>query len=255
MRYVLAALVFVAACGRPEEPPPLPETTQAVQTPWFICDGIDAPTLLLFHRDDETVRVAEYDKPNGALLDRYEYTLSEPEGAAGSVIYALQRDGADAGYARHVNPGMLEAPASAYTTPFTSVQLDEHTLSCRWLPRTRVLGFTGRRSFVVHEDADGDLIYTTYDFASAAQAQRIELSENGRTTTFSAEVRGGDEMMSPNGVSYRFAADDGIAYVLTLNRDGTGQLDVMRNGESVQSEPLTAYVQGSAEAAALPGAE
>jgi hypothetical protein len=139
---------------------------------------------------------------------------------------------------------MLETPGAAYTLPFTSVRLGEREISCRWMPRTRVFGFTGRRSFVVHEDQDGDLIYTTYDFPAAAQAQQIELSENGRSTTFSVEVRGGEEQMSPNGVTYRFAGDSGYAYIVTLNRDGTGQLDVTREAAEVQSEPLIAYLQG-----------
>ena len=255
MRRAFATALLLAACGQSEPPPPLPETEQVADAPWFICDGVDAPALLLLHRDGNTVRVAEYDKPNGALVDRYDYALAEPEGAAGSVYFGLQRDGADAGHARHINPGMLETPGAAYTTPFTSVQLGARSVSCRWLPRTRVLGFTGRRSFVIHEDQDGDLIYTTYDFADAATAQAIDLSDNAHTTTFSAEVRNGQEMMSAEGVTYRFEAGEGFSYIVRLPRGGAGQLDVMRDGASVQSEPLIAFQKGSAEAAALPGAE
>ena len=72
MRYaLLAAAALLAACGQSEPPPPLPETTvQAVAAPWFICDAINAPVLLVFERDGNTARVAQYDKPNGALIQR-----------------------------------------------------------------------------------------------------------------------------------------------------------------------------------------
>jgi hypothetical protein len=243
---VLALTLTLAACGQTEPLPPLPETTQAAAPPWFICDGIDAPTLLVFERENESARMAEYDKPNGALVVRREFTLGEAEGAAGSVYTPLYAYGADQGFVHQLNSGMLETPAAAYTPPFSSVELDQREISCRWMPRTRVLGFTGRRSFVVHEDRDGDLIYTTYDFATAAQAQQIELSENGRTTAFSVEVRGGEENVRPDGSEFRFSGDDGFTYVVALSRDGTGRLDVLRDGAAVQSEPLIAFQQGDA---------
>jgi hypothetical protein len=245
-RFGFVLLLTLAACGQPEAPPPLPAPpTEAVAPPWFICDAIDAPALLVFARDGDTVRVAQYDKPNGAIIQRTDYRAGRAEGAAGSVYTTLIQNGAEAGAIRQVNPGVLETPGSAYTTPFTSVRIGEREISCRWLPRTRVFGFTGRRSFVIHEDASGDLIYTTYDFMDAAGAQPIELTENGRTTTFSAEVRDGAEDTRPDGSTFTFAARDGFTYVIALDRDGTGRLDVQRNGEDVQSEPLIAFQQAS----------
>jgi len=241
---VAAAFVMIAACEQQYAPPPLPQAEQTAETPWFICDGIDAPTVLVFHRDGETVRMAEYDKPNGALTGRRVFTLGQAEGAAGSVYTQLTSDGADQGFIRQINTGVLETPAAAYTPVFSSVELDQREIACRWLPRTRVIGFTGRRSFVIHEDRSGDLIYTTYDFPDAASAQPIELSENGRTTTFSVEVRDGAENVGPNGAEYRFDAAGGFSYVVALSGDGTGALSVLRNGEPVQSEPLIAFQSG-----------
>lgn len=246
MRLVFATLILLAACGQAEPPPPLPEATQAVDPPWFICDAIEAPVLLSFEREGATARVAQFEKPSGAIVQRTQYRIGAQEGAAGSVYTTLMQNNAEAGAIRQINPGVLETPGAAYTEPFTSVRIGEREISCRWLPRTRVFGFTGRRSFVVHEDRDGDLIYTTYDFADAASAQPIELSENGRTTTFSVEVRGGEEHMSPDGAAYRFTGEDDFTYVVTLARDGAGRLDVTRGGETVQSEPLIAFVHGSA---------
>lgn len=247
-RFVIAAALALAACGQAEPPPPLPEAPARQATaPWFICDGIDAPAVLVFERDGQSVRTIEYDKPNGALIERQEYALGEPDPGAGSIFMALSHGGEAAGEIRQTNSGMLETPASAYTPRISSVRLGERNVQCRWLPRTRVIGFTGRRSFVVHEDADGDLIYTSFDFAAAAQAQPIDLSDNGQSSTFSAEVRGGVEDMSPNGAAYRFEGQDGFVYVITLSRDGTGRLDVQQNGQSVQSEDLIAFQEGSGQ--------
>ncbi len=250
-RLALVAALALAACGQSEPPPPLPQAETAVANtatpPWFICDAIDAPVVLVFRRDGESVEVAQYDKPNGALIERTSYGLGAGDGAAGSVYTALQQNGADVGHVREVNAGMIENPASAYT-PLSSVRLGDRDISCRWLPRTRLLGFTGRRSFVVHEDRDGDLIYTTYDFTAASSAQPVELSENGRSTTFSVEVRGGEETVSANGAEYRFAGQNGFSYVISLDSAGAGRLDVLRDGVTVQSEPLAAFVQGDAAA-------
>ncbi|MBL8542357.1 MAG: hypothetical protein JNJ63_00975 [Hyphomonadaceae bacterium] len=244
-RTAIALLLALAACER-SEPPPLPPAPQQVaEPPWFICDGIDAPALYVFEREGDVVRVAKYDKPNGAIVERSEYQAAAEEGAAGSVYTGLMQNGAEAGAARQINPGMLETPGAAYTPPFSSIRLGEEQITCRWLPRTRLIGFTGRRSFVVHEDGSGDLIYTTYDFAAAAQQPPIELSENGRTTPFSVEARGGEERLTPNGAEYTFD-NRGYRYVVTVSRDGTGALTVLQNGAEVQSEPLIAFQQGSA---------
>lgn len=242
----LAFALIVAACGRSEEPPPLPAPPEnAVAPPWFICDAIDAPVLLVFERDGATARVAQYDKPNGAMVQRTEYGIGAEEGAAGSVYTTLTQNGGEAGSIRRINPGVLETPGSDYTTPVSSVRLGEREITCRWLPRTRLMGFTGRRTIVVSEDADGDLIYHSYDFASAAEAPPIDVSENGRTNAFSLEARDGGEVMDANGARYQFQADAQTRILVVSGRDGRGRVEVRRGGETVQSEDLIAFVQGS----------
>jgi hypothetical protein len=142
---------------------------------------------------------------------------------------------------------MLETPASAYTVPYASVRIGEREVSCRWMPRTRLMGFTGRRTIVVSEDEDGDLLYHSYDFASAAEAHQIELSENGRTTTFSLEARDGEEAVSGDGATYTFRADVETDIIVTARSDGTGSVEVRRHGPNpVQTEDLVAYIQGDA---------
>lgn len=247
MRSALAIVcLLLSACGQSPPPPPLPAAAEdAVAPPWFICDAVDAPVLLLFERDGPKVDVAQYDKPNGALIQRTQYQLGAEEGAAGSIYTTLIQNGAEAGHVRQINPGMLETPGAAYTAPFTSVRLGEREISCRWLPRTRLIGFTGRRTIVVSEDGDGDLLYHAYDFATAAEAQPIEIAENGRTTTFSLEARDGSETMNAEGSRFVFQADAETEIIVVSGRDGRGRVDVRRHGPtSVQSEDLIAYVLG-----------
>ena len=237
----------LAACGQATAPPAEPRHAQQRPTPlWFICDAIDAPVVLVFERDGETARVAQYEKPSGAIVQRTEYTIGAEEGAAGSVYTTLLQNGVEAGAIRQTSAGVLETPAAAYTTPFASVRIGAQEISCRWLPRTRLMGFTGRRTIVVHEDADGDLIYTSYDFASAAAAQQIELSDNGRSTTFSLEARDGAEEVGPQGARYTFQADSETT-ISVATENGEGHVEVRRHGpEPVQTERLIAYVEGDA---------
>lgn len=245
MRLAALLLGLLAACSPAQAPPPLPPAP-ALNAPWLICDAIDAPVILVFERDGATARVAQYDKPNGALVQRTEYQIGAEEGAAGSVYTTLMQNGADVGAIRQTNPGMLETPGSAYTTPFTSVRLGEREISCRWLPRTRLMGITGRRTIVVSEDGDGDLLYHAYDFASAAEALPIEVSENGRTTTFSLEARDGSEQIGAEGARYSFQADPDTEIIITAGRDGRARVDVRRHGpDPAQSEDLIAYIEGA----------
>lgn len=243
---VLALALALAACGQTgAPPPPLPEQTAAA-APWLICDATDAPVLLVFEREGDVARMTEYEKPSGALARRADYRIGEEEGAVGSVHVALLQDGADVGAVSRLNPGMLDAPASAYTPPFSSVRIGERRISCRWLPRTRLMGFTGRRTIIVSEDGDGDLIYTSYDFAAAAEAPQVELGENGQTTTFSLEVRNGAETVSAEATRFVFQADAETEIAVIVPRDGIGRVAVRRHGpEPVQVEELLAFVQGA----------
>lgn len=244
---VLAFAFALAACGQSEPPPPLAEApADRVAPPWLICDAINAPVLLVFERDGSTARVAHYDKPNGALIQRTEYQIGAEEGAAGSVYTSLTQNGAEVGHVRQINPGMLETPGAAYTTPFTSVRLGDRDISCRWMPRTRLMGFTGRRTIVVSEDGDGDLLYHSYDFATAAEARPVELADNARTTTFSLESRDGQEQVDGSGARYQFQADVETEIIVVSGPDGRGRVEVRRHGPNpVQSEDLIAYVEGT----------
>jgi hypothetical protein len=246
---LLGALLALAACGQAAPPrADLREARPAAPAPWFICDGIDQPFVFIFADDpaDARARLFQIDKTSGETVFDAEVGLGPQEGAAGSVYTQILHEGANAGAIRQINPGVLETPGSAYTTPIVSVSFGNVAAACRWLPRTRLLGVTERRSLVVHEDADGDLIYTSFDFADAANRAPIELSENGRSTAFSAEVRGGEESVSPDGAVFSFATAGDYAYRVTANGDGAGRVSVLRHGETILDEPFIAFQLGAA---------
>jgi hypothetical protein len=252
MRIIRSAIAFMVvfatmACNQSETPAPTPSRAAAsAPSLWFICDGIDAPSVFVLEKDASGARVTltEYNKAAGAEIARHDFGLGAPEGAAGSVYTPLLQDGAQAGYVRAFNPGMLETPGAAYTPPVTSVSLGERNISCRWLARTRLVAFSNRRSIAINEDADGDLIYTTFNFAEAGGAQPIELSDGARSTSFSLEVRGGEELVQPDGAEYRFQNGE-HTYVVTVPRDGAAKLEVLRNDRLIQTEALIAVQTGA----------
>ena len=207
-----------------------------------------------------TATLTIYDKTTGATAGPpTDYAVGESEGAAGSVIVSLRNAEGGVVDVRTTNAGMLENPSSAYTPRVSSVHLSTASsvsggamqpvnVECRWLPRTRLLAFTGRRTIIVHEDADGDLIYTSYDFATSARAAPIDLSENGRTTAFSLEARDGRETTNADGVTFEFRADVETDIVVSRRRDGTGSVEVRRHGpEPLQNEALIATQIGEAD--------
>jgi hypothetical protein len=255
MRFAAACLaaLALAACNQQAEAPPAAEEEQVfvrVPPPWFICDSINSGAVMVFDRNPSgDVRVAEYQKSDGTLIQRIGYFVGDEDGAAGSVNTELVRDQGSDGSVRLTNAGMLEDPATAYTPRFVSTTLDGRDVQCRWLPRTRVIGFTARRSFVVHEDASGALIYTAYTFSDAGNARAQDGAENARTTASSLELTGGVAGQTPEATTYTFETQ-GFRYVLSLNRDGTGGLDVTRDGAPLSNEPLIGYQQGTPPAPA-----
>jgi hypothetical protein len=256
MRFAVALLALaLAACNQqPAGPAAEEEYAVRVPPPWFICDSLNEASVFVFERtQNNDVHVAEYGKSSGELLARNGYFVGDEEGAAGSINIELVRDnGADA-WARQINPGALETPASAYTLPFVSTLIEGREIQCRWMARTRVAGFTSRRSFVVSEDAAGAISYRAYNFADAASARAVSAGENTRTTNASLELSNGVAGQTPEATTYTFETQ-GFRYVLSLNRDGAGLLDVTRDGAPLMSEPLIGYQQGTppAPAAATP---
>lgn len=240
-----AFALAIAACGQTPAAAPAPAPVAEASGPhiWFICDGIDAPVVFVATERDAQgkITLTQYDKPNGSKAWERSYALGEADPGAGQIYYALKDDaGADAGNVHAINDGVLEDPTAAYTTPITSVTLGEQRVSCRWLERTRVLGFTGRRSVVVSEDADGDLIYRSFNFDAPDGARAIELGGAQRTTRFSTEARGGTEETGPAGAIFRFEKD-GYRYVVGVPETGEATVAVFEGEQVRQTEHMLAH--------------
>lgn len=253
---VCLAVLALAACNQEPAAPPAAEQEQVfvrVQPPWFICDSINIGSVIVFERaPSNDVRVAEYQKSDGQIIQRVGYMVGDEDGAAGSFNTELIRDQGSDGWVRQTNSGMLENPATAYTQRFPSTTLDGRDVQCRWLPRTRVLGFTSRRSFAVHENASGALTYTQYNFADAGNARATDGAENARTSASSLEISGGVAGETADGAKTYTFETQGFRYVVQLNRDGTGALDVTRDGAPLSNEPTIGYQQGTPPAATAP---
>jgi hypothetical protein len=252
---LLCAALAAASCGQPAigGDAPEPASTQIATLPslpasWVICDATNQPLILAFDNAPSAgaSRLLQIDKTVGAATFDGRIAYGNPDGAAGSIYTPIMVEGSEAGFVRNINPGMLETPGSAYTLPVTSVKFRNAEADCRWLPRTRFIGVTDKRSLVVHEDADGDLVYTTFDFSDGASRTPIELSENGRSTTFSAEIRGGEEYVAPGQTLFSFRAPGAYEYRVLVDSQGP-RIEVWRDGAIALSEPFIAYQLGQAQ--------
>jgi hypothetical protein len=121
------------------------------------------------------------------------------------------------------------------------VRINSQDYSCRWLARTRFAGFTRRRSIFITQDADGDVIYQTFDFTDAAAP--VDLGGGQRSTIFSVEVRDGKESAAPDGQTFAFE-NNGYRYEISAPNAGEGRLRVLRDGRELLSEPFIAFQTG-----------
>src|SRR5690606_36690560 len=159
--FMRSAAVFltlaIVGCNQQDEAPAAAEEEQVfmrVPPPWFICDSINSGAVIVFDRNPNgDVRVAEYQKSDGSIVQRIAYFVGYEEEAAGSSNPGLRRVQGFDGWVRQTNTGRLATPGSLYPPRFVSAQLDRRVGQCRSLPRPRVICFSSRLTFVVHEDA------------------------------------------------------------------------------------------------------
>ncbi len=245
----VALVVALSACGQREPAEttsspgaPIDSAAPAQAMTFFICDGVDAPVILVASEPEDgrdAVSLREFNKISRQFEPEHVLTNGEEEGAAGSTYSSLMENGADYAVVRRLNPGVLGEPSAAYTDPVTSVRIGTREIGCRWYERARVNGFTNARSLVVTEDADGDLILRTFDFSEAANARRIDLDGAQRSTVFTREIRGGTEETGPEGAIFRFA-QDGMTYVVGVPDVGEASFSVQRSAGAPSNETLLA---------------
>ncbi|MGE3582081.1 MAG: hypothetical protein AB7J28_11775 [Hyphomonadaceae bacterium] len=244
MRASLIVLLLLAGCGQREAPAGTQEAAPRAQL-WFLCDDLAGGPIFAAVREGSEVALTRYAR-DGAAPQTDRFVLGEPEGAVGSVFTPLLRAGAEAGSVRAINPGMLDDPNAAYTPPVTSLRLDGVDHQCRWLERTRAFAITDRRSVLVAEDGDGDLIYQTFDFARAGEAPQVDLGA-ARSTIFSLEIRGGEETDDATGQTFAFE-NAGYRYTLAIPANDPAALIVTQAGRQIQHEEIRALITGPREA-------
>ncbi len=169
------------------------------------------------------------------------FKLGRPDPGAGQVYWPLSGpDGTEAGHLHSFNPGALSDPHDATTPSFTSIRVAGAEWSCRWLARTRLMGFSARRTVLITQGADGAFEYRTYDFKDAARAKLVEPDGAQRTTTASLDVRGGRQ--TREGFEFRNGA---IVYDVAASPSGAAIL-VRRNARLALREPLIAWTMAPA---------
>jgi hypothetical protein len=234
----LLAPLALAACDREQATPGAPAkvTSDAPPAPaaappsWFLCDALNAPTVLVVSHPDanRSVTILSIDKadlhPPVAAL----YALGDQDPGAGSVTQTLSRDGAEVGFLKWINPGMLPQPAEATTPAITTVKLDETTLSCRWLARTRLFGVAAGRTVLVTDADDGPLL-RTFDF-KAPPGYRVMPDGAQRSSSPTLRIAAG----KLQGASYVFA-NEGYGY--TVDRAGVA---VTQDAQATSKEPFIA---------------
>ena len=210
----------------------------AARQAWIICDGLAAGRLYVVGLPNATrgVTVTTYDKTSTAAPSSQDLTLGQPDPGAGQVYWPLTgTGGADAGNLHAINPGVLTSPVDAFTPTFTSAKIGAAETSCRWVARTRVMGFSARRTFLITQADDRTLTYQTFDFKDAAKAKPVEPDGAQRTSTPTLQIVGGHE--SAAGFSFE---NNGYTYQVEAGPAGAS-VTVLKGGQQVQQEAMNAW--------------
>jgi hypothetical protein len=237
---VVATGLVLAGCEREEPAKPPPAKAPAVvaaqpPAPWFICDGLNAPTLLVVSRRDAqgqatvlTLDKADLHPPLARL-----YRIAPPQADANGATLAISREGAAAGHIRLASVERLPRPGEATTAPVVEVKLDDGpALSCRWLLRTRLFGVTAGRSILVTDEEDGPLL-RTFDF-KAPTGGRVLPDGAQRSSLPTVRIPAGRK----SGDTYVFA-NEGYGY--TVSPDG---VSITEDGRPTTAEPFIALQRG-----------
>ena len=217
-----------------------------------LCDAFESPNVVAVTLPDavRNVQVYTYTKKASGEYSFLSYALGVADPGAGNIYYPLTpRDGqpipVNAAYAlRQVSTGVLEDPTLALTPTWTSVRTREVSSSCRYEVNTRLMGFSNKRSYLVTETPQGELRYQTFDFSSAAGAQKVEGVGINRSSTPSLTLEGGSKQVTPTEQIFRFA-NQGYTYTVRVARLGqpaSARVSVTKDVKVLVNEVLTGYI-------------
>ncbi len=222
-------------------------TGDAPRQAWLLCDGLDQPEIAVASLPDPSgqVTISIFSKAQPPAPPRAEvFHLGEPSPGAGQIYWPLtDSKGREAGNFHAFNPGALDSPADAFTPTFTSMAIGQTQAGCRWLARTRFMGFSARRSYLVTQAADGSLEYQTFDFKDAAGAKPVQPDGAQRSTSPTLDIKGGRETATPTGRLFVF---ESRGYRYTIDAGDPGQTPhagviVVQAGKQIFAEPMAAY--------------
>jgi hypothetical protein len=202
-----------------------------VRPAWFICSPIDGADVTVISMPDAK-RQVRLMQPLSRSTDVFR--LGQPDPGAGQIYWPLSLGRRQIGQFHAFNPGMLTDPKAATTPTFTSIRASAAQLDCRWLERTRLIGFSAKRTIAVTQAADGRLEYRTFDFKDAGRLKRID-SGAEQTTTTSLDIKGG--RLTAGGFEFRSGA---ITYDVRAGAKGAS-ISVTRGGRQLLREPLIAW--------------
>ena len=201
---------------------------------WFICDPMSSSEAIVVSLPDAHGKVSLVQPLSEDRPSRFK--LGKPDPGAGQVYWPLSTpDGGEAGNLHSFNPGALTEPKDAATPTFTSIRVAGAQWSCRWLTRTRLMGFSVRRTVLITQADNGAFEYRTYDFKDAARAKRVEPDGAQQTTTASLDIKGGRQ--TRDGFEFRSGV---IVYDVAASASGA-KIEVRKNGKLALREPLIAW--------------
>lgn len=205
---------------------------------WFVCAPVDGADMTVVGLPDSRRQVSIPQPLGPSSPDVYKLGQADP--GAGQVFWPLSTpDGKEVGNIHAFNPGALGDPKAATTPTFTSIRLSGAQWNCRWLERTRLMGFSTKRTVAVTQAPDGALEYRTFDFSDAGKLKRIDAGAE-QTTTASLDVKGGEAI--PSGFAFRSGA---YAYRITIDLPGA-RITVRKDGHVIAAEPLVAWTVSGA---------
>ncbi|ULH14787.1 hypothetical protein MF271_12425 [Deinococcus sp. KNUC1210] len=221
------------------------------QPSWFVCDGIDTPTVSVLGWPDASgrSRLTTYQKSSSGTYSFQNYRVGGGDPGAGQIHYPLtlaKGSTTKSGVPYNVasfNTGVLDHPEEALTPPILGVTSAESEGQCRWVLNTRLLGFSNRRSVQITQAPGGALTYQTWNFADAANSRAVNPDGVQRSTVPSLSISGGTRLINNTQESFVFQ-NAGYTYTVRVARQGqpgAASITVSKGGKVLQTEPLTGY--------------
>jgi hypothetical protein len=213
---------------------------------WFICDGLDTPTVSEMGWPDSSgqSRLSVYSKASAGVYSYRNYRVGRPDPGAGQINYGLSTSGvapARGAAPYHVGAFNTESTPGALTPGIVTLNSAEVSGQCRWTINTRLLGFDKRRSIQVTETPAGQLSYQAWNYADPVRVTNPDGVQ--RSSVPSLNIMGGSKVVSGSQEVFTFQ-NAGFTYTVRVARQGQpagASVTVSRGGKVVQQEPLTGY--------------